>query len=108
MGARIIGTGSAVPLTCLTNADIEKRVATSHDWIVSRTGIYERRVIKQGEDMVDLMHAASVQALEAAGLSARALQAIVVATVSGDDAFPSTACLLQARLWVDNIPALYG
>ena len=105
MGARIIGTGSAVPLTCLTNADMEKRVATSHDWIVSRTGIYERRVMKQGEDMLDLMYAASTQALDAAGLSARTLQAIVVATVSGDYAFPSTACLLQARLGVDNIPA---
>ena len=105
MGARIIGTGSAVPLTCLTNVEIEKRVATNHDWIVSRTGIYERRVMKQGEDMLDLMYAASMQALEAAGLSARTLQAIVVATVSGDYAFPSTACLLQARLGVDNIPA---
>jgi 3-oxoacyl-[acyl-carrier-protein] synthase-3 len=61
--------------------------------------------MKQGEDILDLMHAASVQALEAAGLQARDLEAIVVATVSGDYAFPSTACLLQARLGVDNIPA---
>ncbi|MGH7966817.1 MAG: beta-ketoacyl-ACP synthase III [Candidatus Binatia bacterium] len=105
MGARIIGTGSAVPSTCLTNTELEKRVATNHDWIVTRTGIHERRVMKQGEDILDLIHAASTQALQAAGLSARDLQAIVVATVSGDYAFPSTACLLQTRLGVDHIPA---
>ena len=105
MGARIIGTGSAVPATCLTNAAMEKRVATNDEWIVARTGIHERRAMKQGEDILDLMHAASVQALQAAGLSARELQAIVVATVSGDYYFPSTACLLQARLGVDSIPA---
>jgi len=105
MGARIIGTGSAVPPTCLTNADMEKRVATSNDWIVSRTGIEERRAMKQREDILDLMHEASVQALHASGLKAGDLQAIVVATVSGDYYFPSTACLLQARLGVDTIPA---
>ncbi len=105
MSARIIGTGSAVPSTCLTNTDMAKRVATSHEWIVTRTGIHERRAMKHGEDILDLMHGASTQALEAAGLSARDLQAIVVATVSGDYYFPSTACLLQARLGVDSIPA---
>jgi 3-oxoacyl-[acyl-carrier-protein] synthase-3 len=105
MGARIIGTGSAVPPTRLTNADMEKRVATSNDWIVSRTGIEERRAMKQREDILDLMHEASVQALQASGLKAGDLQAIVVATVSGDYYFPSTACLLQARLGVDTIPA---
>jgi len=105
MGARIIGTGSAVPSTCLTNAALEERVATNHDWIVTRTGIHERRAMKQGEDILDLMHAASTQALQAADLSVRDLQAIVVATVSGDYYFPSTACLLQARLGVDSIPA---
>jgi 3-oxoacyl-[acyl-carrier-protein] synthase-3 len=105
MGARIIGTGSAVPSTCLTNTAMEKRVATSHEWIVTRTGIHERRAMKQEEDILDLMSSASAQALQAAGLSARDLQAIVVATVSGDYYFPSTACLLQARLGVDNIPA---
>jgi 3-oxoacyl-[acyl-carrier-protein] synthase III len=105
MGARIIGTGSAIPATCLTNADLENRVATSNDWIVTRTGIQERRAMKQGEDILDLMHAASTQALVAAGLKAQDLQAIVVATVSGDYFFPSTACLLQERLGVDTIPA---
>jgi len=105
MGARIIGTGSAIPATRLTNAELEKLVNTNHDWIVARTGIHERRVMKHGEDILDLMHVASQQALDTAGLSAQDLQAIVVATVSGDYAFPSTACLLQARLGVENIPA---
>ncbi len=105
MGARIIGTGSAIPETCLTNADMEKRVATSNDWIVTRTGIQERRAMKHGENILDLMHTASAQALAAAGLKAQDLQAIIVATVSGDYFFPSTACLLQERLGVDTIPA---
>ena len=105
MGARIIGTGSSVPKTCLTNADLEKRVDTSHDWIVSRTGIHQRHVVTQDEDILDLMHEASQRALDASGLRAEQLQAIVVATVSGNYAFPSTACLLQARLGLDNIPA---
>jgi 3-oxoacyl-[acyl-carrier-protein] synthase-3 len=105
MGARIIGTGSAVPPTCLSNKDMEKRVATSNDWIVTRTGIHERRVMKSNEDILDLMYEASTHALQAAGLHAKDLQAIVVATVSGDYYFPSTACLLQERLGVDTIPA---
>ena len=105
MGARIIGTGSSVPTTCLTNTDLEKRVDTNHDWIVTRTGIHQRHVMTEGEDILDLMYAASTQALESSGIKAADLQAIVVATVSGNYAFPSTACLLQARLGLDNIPA---
>lgn len=105
MGARIVGTGSAVPSTCVTNAELAKRVETNNDWIVTRTGIRERRVMKQGENLLDLMHEASTQALKASGLQAKDLQAIVVATVSGEYYFPSTACLLQARLGVDNVPA---
>jgi 3-oxoacyl-[acyl-carrier-protein] synthase-3 len=78
MGARIVGTGSAIPLTCLTNEDLAIRVNTNHDWIVTRTGIHERHVMKQGEDLLDLMYEASSQALNAAGMKARDLQAIVV------------------------------
>lgn len=105
MGARIIGTGSAVPATCLTNADLAQRVDTTHDWIVTRTGIEERRVITQDESLLDLIESASETALAAAGVAARDLDAILVATVSGEYAFPSTACLLQTRLGVDDIPA---
>jgi 3-oxoacyl-[acyl-carrier-protein] synthase-3 len=105
MGARIIGTGSAIPAACLTNADLEKLVDTSDRWIVTRTGIRQRRVMRAGEDLVDLMHEASAKALAAAGVAVETLDAIIVTTVSGDYAFPSTACLLQARLGVDDIPA---
>ena len=73
--------------------------------LFTRTGIEERRVIKQNEDLLDLIHTASETALKASGLSAQDLDAILVATVSGEYAFPSTACLLQTRLGVDNIPA---
>jgi 3-oxoacyl-[acyl-carrier-protein] synthase-3 len=105
MGARIIGTGSAVPPTCLTNEALEKLVDTNSDWIVTRTGIQERRVITRDDELLDLLYEASANALQAAGLTAQDLQAIIVATVSGDYAFPSAACLLQARLGVDHIPA---
>jgi 3-oxoacyl-[acyl-carrier-protein] synthase-3 len=105
MGARIVGTGSAVPFTRLTNEELSKRVDTSNDWVITRTGIRERRVMKQGENILDLMYEASTQALQASGLQAKDLQAIIVATVSGEYYFPSTACLLQARLGVDNVPA---
>ena len=105
MGARIIGTGSAVPSTCLTNDDLAGRVDTNHKWIVTRTGIQERRVLRKDEDLLDLIHAASETALKAASLTAQDLDVILVATVSGEYAFPSTACLLQTRLGVDNIPA---
>ncbi len=105
MGARIIGTGSAVPSTCLTNDDLAGRVDTNHKWIVTRTGIQERRVLHKDEDLLDLIHAASETALKAAGLAAQDLDVILIATVSGEYAFPSTACLLQTRLGVDNIPA---
>ncbi len=105
MGARIIGTGSAVPSVCLTNAELEKMVDTSNHWIVTRTGIRERYVMRRGEDLVDLMQEASCKALAASGLRAQDLDAIIVATVSSDYAFPSTACLLQARLGIDSIPA---
>ena len=105
MGARIIGTGSAVPSTCLTNDDLAGRVDTNHKWIVTRTGIQERRVIRKDEALLDLIHVASETALKAAGLTAQDLDVILIATVSGEYAFPSTACLLQTRLGVDNIPA---
>jgi len=105
MGVRIIGTGSAIPATCLTNADLEKIVDTNDQWIVSRTGIRERRVMKQGEDLIDLMQGAGIKALAAAELKAQDLDAIIVATVSSDYAFPSTASLLQIRLGIDGIPA---
>lgn len=96
--SKIIGTGSAVPDKILTNADLEKMVNTSDEWIRSRTGIRERRVAEEGTTTSDLAYRASVAALENAGFDPGDIGAIVVATVTSDYIFPSTACLLQSRL----------
>jgi len=94
----IIGTGKYVPERVLTNADMEKMVDTNDEWIVSRTGIKERRIAAEHEATSDLAFYAAEKALEAAGISAEELDLIVVATVTPDMSFPSTACLVQKRL----------
>lgn len=96
--ARITGTGSAVPEKVLTNADLEKLVDTSDDWITTRTGIKERRIAGEGEFTSTFATAAAEKALENAGVSAEELDLIVVATVTPDFPFPSTACLVQKNL----------
>ena len=98
MRARIVGTGSYVPERVLTNADLERMVATSDTWIVERTGIRERRIAAPGEACSDLGTKAAERALEAAGLTAADLDLILVATCTGDSPLPSTACLIQHRL----------
>ncbi len=98
MRARIVGTGSYVPDRVLTNADLERMVATSDTWIVERTGIRERRIAAPGEACSDLGTKAAEHALEAAGLTAADLDLILVATCTGDSPLPSTACLIQHRL----------
>jgi 3-oxoacyl-[acyl-carrier-protein] synthase-3 len=105
MAVRILGVGSAVPARCIANAELERRVETSDEWIRSRTGIRERRVLGSGERLLDLMDAAARRALESSGVAAAELEAIVVGTVSGEYAFPAAACELQARLGVDRIAA---
>jgi 3-oxoacyl-[acyl-carrier-protein] synthase III len=96
--ARITGTGSAVPEKVLTNADLEKLVDTTDEWITTRTGIKERRVASEGEFTSTFATAAAEKALEMAGISAGELDLIVVATVTPDFPFPSTACLVQKNL----------
>ncbi|MEC4684695.1 MAG: beta-ketoacyl-ACP synthase III [Nitrospirota bacterium] len=96
--ARITGTGLYVPKKVLTNLDIEKMVDTSDQWIRERTGIRERRIAANEEAASDLALMASNEALKSAGLKARKLDLIIVATVSGDMPLPSTACLLQHRI----------
>ncbi len=96
--ARIIGTGSYAPAKVLTNADLEKLVDTSDEWIRTRSGISERRMTTEAEATSDLAYHASVQALAAADLDAGDLDVILVATVTPDMFFPSTACILQDRL----------
>lgn len=100
--SRIIGTGSYLPAKTLTNFNLEKIVETSHDWIVSRSGIEERHFAAEGEMASDLALHASRKAIEAAGISADEIDLIVVATTSPDMPFPSTACILQDKLGIKN------
>ncbi len=83
--ARIIGTGSHLPEKILTNHDLEKMVETSHDWIVERTGISERRIAADGETTCDLAEQAARRAIEAAGINTDEIDLIIVATTTPDD-----------------------
>ncbi len=104
--ARVSGTGSYLPSGVLTNADLEKMIDTSDEWIFERTGIRQRHMAAPGETTSDLALHASRRALDAAGLQASELDMILVATTTPDQIFPSTACLLQAKLEVGGCPAL--
>lgn len=103
--ARITGTGACLPEKVLTNADLERMVETSDAWIRERTGIRERHIAAEGETTCDLAEAAARRALDAAGIEARKIDLIVVATTTPDRVFPSTACLLQARLGIHGCAA---
>lgn len=103
--ARISGTGSALPEKVLTNADIEKIVDTSDEWIRTRTGITQRHIAADGETTGDLGFLAAQRALEAAGVEAKDLDMIVVGTTTPDLVFPSTACLIQHRLGANGCAA---
>lgn len=101
----ILGTGMAVPERVLTNAELETIVETSDEWIVSRTGIKERRIAHPGEASSIYAHKAALNALASAGLEAADIDVIIVATVTPDMAFPATACVLQDLLGLKHIPA---
>lgn len=103
--SRIAGTGSYLPAQVLTNKDLEARVETSDEWIFTRTGIRERHVAADNEFASDLALAASRRALEAAGISPNEIDLIIVATTTPDMVFPSTACILQAKLGIKSCPA---
>ncbi|ATG73958.1 3-oxoacyl-ACP synthase [Zobellella denitrificans] len=105
MNSRILGTGSYLPEAVRTNADLEQMVETSDDWIVERTGIRERRIAGAEESIATMSYGAALRALEAAGIDARQLDMIVLATTSADNAFPAAACEVQAMLEVPGIPA---
>jgi 3-oxoacyl-[acyl-carrier-protein] synthase-3 len=100
--SRIIGTGSYLPARVLTNAELEKQIETTSEWIVERTGIRERHIAAEGELTSDLAQQASEKAIEAAGIDAGEIELIVVATTTSDRVFPSTACVLQAKLGITN------
>lgn len=103
--SRIAGTGSYLPSRVLTNADLERMVDTTDEWIVTRTGIRERHIAAADEYTSDLAYHAARNALESAGVGAQDIDLIIVATTTPDRIFPSTACLLQARLGISGCPA---
>ncbi len=105
MFSKILGTGSYVPATVRTNADLERMVETSDEWIVERTGIKERRIAGEDETVVTMAKEAAIQALSTAGIVATDLDMIVLATTSAENAFPSAACELQGLLDCPGIPA---
>ncbi|WDS36130.1 beta-ketoacyl-ACP synthase III [Pseudoxanthomonas sp.] len=104
--SRIAGTGSFLPEKVLTNDDLSKIVETSDEWIRSRTGIRERHIAAEGENSSDLGYQAALRALEAAGVAPSDIDMIVVGTTTPDIVFPSTACLIQARLGAEGCMAL--
>ena len=103
--SRVSGTGSYLPAKVLTNADLEKMVDTTSDWIVERTGIRERHIAADNETTCDLAEQAARRAMQAAGLANNDIDLIIVATTTPDRVFPSTACLLHDRLDIHGCAA---
>jgi 3-oxoacyl-[acyl-carrier-protein] synthase-3 len=104
--SRIVGTGSYLPTRVLSNAELEKLVDTNHEWIVTRTGISERRIAADGEATSDLALLASERALRMAGIKARDLDLVIVATLTPDMLIPSTAAILQNALGAKRAGAM--
>jgi 3-oxoacyl-[acyl-carrier-protein] synthase-3 len=103
--ARITGTGSYLPDNIVTNKDLEKMVDTTDQWIRERTGIEKRHIAIEGQTTVDLAEQAAKNAIAAAGIKAEDIDLIVFATSTPDKIFPSSACILQARLGNHGAPA---
>src|SRR5437660_2084488 len=103
MRAKITALGTYVPPRVMTNADFERIVETSDEWIVSRTGIRERHVVDNGVATSDLAVEAAKRALAERGIDGNEIEAIVVATVTPDMLFPSTACLVQHKLGIKKV-----
>ena len=103
-GAIIAGTGSCLPEKRLTNADLSRMVDTNDEWIVQRTGIRERRIVSEGETTATLATAAARRAIEAAGLTPKDIELIVVGTITPEMVFPSTACFVGAELGIPGVP----
>ncbi len=104
--SKIIGTGSYLPEKIVTNADLEKILDTSDQWIQERTGIRERRISHEDENSSDMGEAAAQMAMDAAGVNPEEIGLIVVGTTTPDLVFPSTACLIQSRLGLPDCGAM--
>ena len=105
MYTKIIGTGSYLPEQVRTNADLEKMVETTDEWIVTRTGIRERRIAAPDETVATMTFEAAKRALDMAGVDKEQVGLIIVATTSATHAFPSAACQVQAMLGIKGCPA---
>ena len=105
MRSKILGTGSKLPEGMLSNADLEKIIDTSDEWIKTRSGVSYRRLSDKNTPTSELAYEASKRALEMAGIDAEELDAILVGTVTPDHAFPSTACILQHKLGARKVLA---
>lgn len=103
--SRIAGTGSYLPNKILTNADLERMVDTTDEWIFTRTGIRERHIAAEGEFTSDLALQAAKNAIASAGVSANDVDLIIVATTTPDKVFPSVATMVQKKLEVSGCPA---
>src|SRR6267378_6736084 len=96
--AGILGTGHSYPEGILTNAELEKMVETSDEWITSRTGIKERRIAADDEFTSDMAAHAALRAMQNGGITADQIDLIIVATITPDMPFPATACLVQQKI----------
>lgn len=103
--AKILGTGSYLPANCVSNDELAKKVDTSDEWIVARTGIRQRYIAAENEQTSDLAVQASLKALQSAGIEAQDIDLIVVATTTPDKTFPSTACIVQQKLGIPGCAA---
>ncbi len=103
--AAITGWGMAVPDQVVTNADLERMIDTSDEWIVTRTGIRERHIVGSGESTSTLATAAGRRALESAGLAPTEIDMVILATCTPDRPFPATACTVQAQLGIPQVAA---
>ncbi|MDA0147955.1 MULTISPECIES: beta-ketoacyl-ACP synthase III [Vibrio] len=105
MYSKILGTGSYLPSQVRSNADLEKMVDTTDEWIVTRTGIKERRIAAENETVADMGYHAAVNAIDMAGIDKNDIDLIIVATTSGSHTFPSSACQVQGMLGIKGCPA---
>lgn len=107
MYSKILGTGRYLPSHARTNADLEKVMDTTDEWIQARTGISERRIAQPQETVVTMAHQAALNAIEMAGIEANDLDMIIVGTTSAENSFPAAACELQQLLGINSTIAAF-